>query len=88
VIELAFALVAVLALAGSAALVVIPLVRRRAVSPLMWAGRNGAVTEEKSSAVEAIRQLDLDYQWGSLTLQDYRQLEAALRSRASAALQA
>ena len=54
----------------------------------MWPARNGAVTEEKALVLDALRDLDLDYQLGSLTAEDYRQLQADLRRRALAALKA
>jgi hypothetical protein len=86
--ELGFGVLALLAVLGSAALIVIPLVRRRAPSPLLWAERNGVAADEKASAIDALRDLDIDYQLGSLTTEDYRQLQADLRRRALAALKA
>ena len=86
--ELGFALLALLAVGGSVAFVVRPLTRRRGSPGLLWEARNGVVAEEKASLLEALRQLEFDFQLGSLSAEDYHQLEAGLRRRALAALQA
>jgi photosystem II stability/assembly factor-like uncharacterized protein len=85
--ELGFALLALLAVIGSAVLVAQPLIRRRAASPLVWASRNGLVAEEKAALLEGLRELDFDYEMGRLTAEDYGQLQANLRRRAIAALE-
>ncbi|MBI4496716.1 MAG: hypothetical protein HY689_02310 [Chloroflexi bacterium] len=75
--------------------VFLPLTRRRsqpgaAATPLPWStnGRFRALEEQRAAALEALRELEFEFQLGNLTEEDYRRLRDRYSRRAIALLQA